>query len=181
MVEPKLENVIYSIWMIPEDSFRSFASKIIVELSQKYKLTPFKPHITLIGVKPCENIKEKFKKLVEFIEAPLKFTLGEVGYDKPPWMALYVRVIPSASFLKLRRKAENLFKVSRKWEPHLSFLYAEENQIPILERRRLAKEIEEELKDKINSEFCIERIELWKTWKEVSRWKLVRSSRIEFL
>ncbi len=120
-----MEEISYSIWLMPEGELKKRVYSIIKEHHEKYGSPLFEPHITLIGSfgGDEQELKNKTKILASKLK-PFTVTLDKVSYLDEFFRSLFFTVKKTPDFLEARKKALKVFGLPQeKYLPHMSLIY----------------------------------------------------------
>ena len=146
-------------------------SRIIQRLSDRYGAPQFPPHVTLLGgcVGARRDVIGKSARLAAAVR-PLVLRLEEIGFLDEYLRCLFVHVALTLPLRKAHRAARQAFGRERKpaFMPHLSLLYG---NFP----RSVKEEIAAEMGPRLDVQFKVRSLDLWKGHDDPRNWRRVAS------
>lgn len=115
----------YSIWIIPPEPIFGKLSKIISELSSKYRCPIFAPHLTVLGNIDHElsEIKQAAEKIVSKLD-DLNLSFGPVSFSTTYFQSVLIRINSTAKLMQLHFDIKKLLKDENiVYMPHISLMY----------------------------------------------------------
>lgn len=115
----------YSIWIIPPEPIFSQLSKVISELSSKYRCPIFEPHLTILGNIDHElsEIKQIVEKIVSDLDS-LNLSFGPVSFSTTYFQSVLIRINSTAKLMQLHFDIKKLLKDENiVYMPHISLMY----------------------------------------------------------
>lgn len=115
----------YSIWIIPPEPIFNQLSKVISELSSKYRCPIFGPHLTILGNIDHElsEIKRVVEKIVSDLDN-LNLSFGPVSFSTTYFQSVLIRINSTAKLMRLHFDIKKLLKDENiVYMPHISLMY----------------------------------------------------------
>mgnify|MGYP001468352542 CR=1 FL=1 len=157
----------YSLWLIPEPTLNKKLKLIIDLLAHKYKGPRFPPHITLLHDFKYEKLdfREKIKNIVNQIQ-PFNVFFKKVRYKNEFFESLFLDVRIDKQLHYARKiVSQDLECEEKKYNPHLSLLYGNYNEI---EKQKMVSLIKP-----IPNFFLVDRIFLAHNNEVKLKWKVI--------
>ena len=101
----------YSIWVIPPEPIFGQLSKVISELSSKYRCPIFAPHLTVLGNidRELSEIKQVIEKIVSDLDN-LNLSFGPVSFSTTYFQSVLIRINSTAKLMQLHFDIKNCLR-----------------------------------------------------------------------
>lgn len=165
----------YSLWLMPTGDVCDRLSRIICRLSGRYGAPEFSPHVTLLGgcVGPRRELIRKSARVAAALR-PFALRLEEIDFRDEYFRCLFVHVALAGPLRKAHQAARQAFGHGREpaFMPHLSLLYG---NFP----RSLKEGVMAELGSRLDVQFKVRSLHLYRTHGEPRHWRRVASFGLE--
>lgn len=156
----------YAIWLLPEKKDAFYLSKIINDLSKKYRAPTFFPHITIYGLVDVslEKLNQSIKKSIEEINTII-VKAEKVDFSDNLWKTIFIEIKNNNEMnLIYKRLSQQLMTFGDyNFFPHISLIY---KKLDKSEKLDIIKNL------KIKNEFVIEKIAILNDSKNIEEWKI---------
>lgn len=159
----------YSLWLMPETNALRALKGQIDKLASMYKTAVFEPHVTLLGnIAGYENVLvEKTRTLSSGIKT-MELRSDSVGHSDEYTRSLFARINMASDIMDAYNAAIDILGVSNNgFSPHLSLMYS---NMPLEKKAEAAALLEKGALD-VLKKFRVDRLCLYATWGEVTRWR----------
>ena len=165
----------YSLWFMPKGEECDRLSRILHRLSSRYGAPEFSPHVTLLGgcVGPRRELIRQSACAAASLR-PLAIRLEEIEFLNEYFRCLFVRVALTEPLRKAHLTARQAFGRKREpaFLPHLSLLYG---NYP----RSLKEGVIAEMGPRLDLQFKVRSLHLYRTHGEPRHWQRVASFGLE--
>jgi 2'-5' RNA ligase len=150
-------------------------SRVLQQLSAGYGAPEFPPHVTLLG--GCVGSCRELIRLTACVAAALRLfviRLEDIGFRDEYFRCLFVHAALTEPLRKAHQAARQAFGHRREpaFMPHLSLLYG---NFP----RSLKEEVMAEIGSRLNIQFKVRSLYLYRTHGEPRHWRRVASFGLE--
>ena len=161
----------YSVWLVPTGDVCDRLSLILHRLSARYGSPEFSPHVTLLG--SCVGPRGELIRQSACVAAALRpfvIRLEKVDFLDEYFRCLFVRAALTEPLKRAHRAACQVFGHEREpaFMPHLSLLYGDFPQC-------LKEELIAELGSRLDVQFKVRSLHLFRTHGEPRHWRRVAS------
>ena len=161
----------YSLWFMPTGDVCDRLSRILHRLSARYGAPEFSPHVTLLGgcVGPRRELIRQSARVAAALR-PFAIRLEEIDFLDEYFRCLFVRAALTEPLRKAHQAARQAFGHRREpaFMPHLSLLYG---NFP----RSLKEGVMAELGPRLDVQFKVRSLHLYRTHGEPRHWRRVAS------
>ncbi len=161
----------YSLWIEPTGDVRDRLSLVIRRLSARYGAPEFSPHVTLLGsaVGPRSELIHQSASVAAVLR-PFILRLNEIDFLDAYFRCLFVRAALTEPLRRAHRAACQAFDCRREpaFMPHLSLLYGDFP--PSLKKKIIA-----EIGPRLDVQFKVRGLHLYRTHGAPSQWRRVES------
>lgn len=172
---PKLAGERYSLWFMPTGGVYESLARTIRRLSARYGGPEFLPHLTLLGgfVSLRRDALRRCAALAHMLR-PFTIYMGKVGFRDEYFRCLFVHAEMTPALRKANLVAHRVFgrDLDRPFMPHLSLLYG---NFP----RGLKEEISAELGSRLDLQFKVRRVFLYRTQESPLQWRRMATFGLE--
>ena len=168
MENKKIEK--FSLWFMPEGDVYKKLADLISQLSKKYSVPNFEPHVTILHNLAILE-KEMLVKTSELAIKihPFEIELTTTDYLDEYFRCLFVRAEETKELINANLKAREIFnrQSDPKYIPHLSLLYG---KLPL----KIKEEIIIEIGREFNESFEEKSIHLYSSEEDISKWHRIK-------
>ena len=161
----------YSLWFMPTGDVCDRLSRIIYQQSVRYAAPEFPPHVTLLGncVGPRRELICQAARVAAALR-PFTLRLENIDFREEYFRCLFVHAALVEPLRKAHQAACQAFGHRREppFMPHLSLLYG---NFP----RGLKEEMVTEMGPRLDVQFKVRRLHLYRTHGEPRLWRRVAS------
>jgi len=159
----------YSLWLEPAPADARKLSALIENIAARSGTPVFEPHLTLLP-----GLHGEEQKLIETCaqfahEASFSIPIESAQTGSAYHKCLYVSCAPSEQLVALRKKAEQLFKISPPFFPHISLAYGLDASPREAYKLELAQE---------KFSFTAQTISLWHAKGLPNEWRRITTHRL---
>ena len=134
----------HSLWLLSEDAEISDLQKMIDDLATRYKIRPFRVHMSLLGslgTKSERLMIERAEKISEAFD-PFEVEIIGIGTRNLHLQSVFLTCAPNPELVRMNQMALNLFKQDpmSPYLPHWSVIYGDLD----IEQKRNARAIIED-------------------------------------
>lgn len=119
----------YSLWIVPEEPYRTLLSEEIVRFARHYNTEVFSPHITIVSQLECSlgEIREALHSTLSDVQ-PFQINLRELGSRDRYFQRLFIEVERSSALIEFQSSVSDIFLIDNDalYFPHLSLHYGNE-------------------------------------------------------
>jgi 2'-5' RNA ligase len=171
----------FSFWLIPEEEEKQKWQKVIDDLAKRYQVYSFIPHITIYWLGEVnvsvKTIVKKTEEIASFLK-PISLKPLRVDYSEIFTKTLFIQFEKNNQSINVYQKFKEKFSSYNVYDfnPHLSLIY--KNQMPVLEKEKIKKEIKLPKSIKFNQLMVIlNKKGTIKKEKDVLNWEIVYSKK----
>lgn len=176
----------YSLWLVPDadaaDSAR--VASVIGDTAAATRTPSFVPHVTLLAgvplTAPLDAVTSACASIASCIAA-MTVSLDRVEARPARFKCVFVHTSPSPSLHAAHATARQhllplceamAMPAACEYEPHVSILYASEEQVSRAERERIAADVTPHV---AGVALSLSALQLWRTQGDVHEWECVAS------